>query len=138
MTNEDTCPAPTANADSREYWEGAAREELLLRRCTACGKHHFPPRHLCPSCWSDGLEWTRSAGQGVVYSFTVMRRAPMPAFVKRVPYVVALIELDEGPRMMANIVGDDAFQTSIGDRVGVCFEARGGGSKLPQFRRDVA
>ena len=68
MTNEPGLPAPVPNADSKAYWEAAAREELLLRRCTACGKHHFPPRHLCPKCWSDQLEWTKSAGQGVVYS----------------------------------------------------------------------
>ncbi len=132
---ESGYPAPVPNADSKIYWEGAAREELLLRRCTACAKPHFPPRHLCPHCWSDQLEWVKSAGKGVVYSFTVMHRAPMPAFVKRVPYVVALIDLDEGPRTMANIVGEDALQTCIGDRVFVCFETRAGGSKLPQFKR---
>jgi uncharacterized OB-fold protein len=63
-----------------------------------------------------------------------MHRAPFPAFATRVPYVVALIDLEEGPRMMANIVGDDALHTKIGDRVTVCFEERAGGSKLPQFR----
>jgi len=135
MTNEHEYPAPVANADSKDYWEAAARQELPLKRCTACGRHHFPPRHLCPACWSDALEWTRSAGRGVVYSFNVMRRAPTPAFAKRVPYVVALIDLDEGPRMMANIMGEDACTTAIGDLVSVCYEDRPGGSKPPQFRR---
>ena len=138
MTHDSGCPAPVANADSKVYWEAAAREELLLRRCTACGKHHFPPRYLCPKCWSDELEWTKSTGKGAVYSLTVMYRAPMPAFAKRVPYVVALIDLDEGPRMMANILGENALQTQVGDRVSVCFEARAGGSKLPQFKRSTA
>jgi uncharacterized OB-fold protein len=64
-----------------------------------------------------------------------MYRAPMPSFAKRVPYVVALIDLDEGPRMMANILGDDALETKVDDRVTVCFEARADDSKLPQFRR---
>jgi len=135
MTNESGLPAPVSNADSEAYWEAAAREELVLKRCTACGMSHFPPRHLCPACWSVSLEWTKSSGKGVVYSFTVMQRAPMPAFGQRVPYVVALIDLEEGPRMMANILGDDALQTKIGDHVRVCFETRAGGSKLPQFRR---
>lgn len=135
MSHESGLPAPVPNPDSKGYWEGAAREELLIRRCTACGKHHFPPRHLCPTCWSDALEWTKSAGKGVVYSFTVMHRAPLPAFAQRVPYVVALIDLDEGPRMMANILGEEALDTRIGDRVIVCFETRAGGSKLPQFMR---
>src|SRR5688572_10309306 len=122
MADERRYPAPIVNADSKVYWEAAAGGELLLKRCGACGKTHFPPRHLCPACWSDQLEWTRSCGNGTVYTFTVMHRAPMPEFIARVPYVVALIDLDEGPRLMANIVGDDALQSQIGDRVAVCFE----------------
>ena len=135
MSNETLYPAPTPNADSKVFWAAAANEELVLRQCTACGERHYPPRHLCPKCWSDALAWTPSAGKGSIYSFTVMHRAPMPEFMKRVPYVVALIDLDEGPRMMANVVGDDALQTAIGDRVGVCYETREGGAKLPQFKR---
>jgi len=138
MTDELAYPAPVPNADSKAYWDAAAREELLLRRCTACGMHHFPPRYLCPKCWSNELEWIKATGKGVVYSFTVMHRAPMPAFVKRAPYVVALIDLEEGPRMMANILGDDALETKVGERVWVCYEERAGGSKLPQFKRSAA
>lgn len=130
-----TPPAPLPNADSREFWEAAARDELLLRQCKACHKPHFPPRHLCPHCWSDQLDWVPSAGRGAVYSFTVMHRAPTPDFVGNVPYVVALVDLEEGSRMMANIVGDDALATEVGDRVSVCYEARPGGSKVPQFQR---
>jgi uncharacterized protein len=133
-----TPPAPIPNADSREFWEAAARNELLLRHCTACGKPHFPPRHLCPHCWSEQLDWARSTGKAVVYSFTVMHRAPTPDFVGRVPYVVALVDLAEGPRMMANIVGDDALATAVGDRVSVCYEERPGGSRVPQFRRVIS
>ena len=136
-SEEARYPAPVANADSRAYWEAAAREELLIRRCTSCGKHHFPPRFLCPTCWSEDLEWTKSSGQGVVYTVTVMHRAPMPMFATRVPYVVALVDLDEGPRMMANIVGEAALQTKIGERVAVCFEKRGESAKVPQFRRSA-
>lgn len=130
-------PAPVPNADSRAFWEGAAREELLLRHCTACDKLHYPPRHLCPYCWSDQLNWKPSAGKGTVYSFTVMHRAPTPDFVGSVPYVVALVDLEEGSRMMANVVGDNALATGVGDRVIVCYEDRPGGSKVPQFRREV-
>lgn len=136
MTTQSTYPAPIPNADSRVYWEAAARDELMLKRCAACGKHHFPPRHLCPHCWSDTMEWVRSAGKGAVYSFTIMHRAPTPAFAGRTPYVVALIDLDEGPRMMANIVGDDALATRVGDRVRVCYEDRPGDAKVPQFMHD--
>lgn len=128
-------PAPAPNADSKVYWEGAAQGNLVLKHCRGCGKHHFPPRHLCPFCWSDDLSWAPSSGAGVVYSFTVMHRAPMPAFAARVPYVVALVDLAEGPRMMANVVGDDALAVAVGDRVQVCFEPRGEAAKVPQFHR---
>jgi len=93
------------------------------------------PRHLCPECWSDQLEWVESKGMGTVHSFTVIHRAPISAFAARTPYVVALIELDEGPRMMANVIGDDALSVRIGDRVGVTFEDRGDGAMIPQFNR---
>lgn len=98
---------------------------------------HFMPRYLCPSCWSDALEWVQAKGTGSVHSFTVIRRASSPAFKERVPYVVALIDLDEGPRMMANILGDDALDVAIGERVTLTFEDRGNGT-LPQFKRAAA
>jgi uncharacterized protein len=95
------------------------------------------PRYLCPVCWSDQLEWVGAKGTGSVHSFTVIRRAPAPVFASRLPYVVALIDLDEGPRMIANVIGEDALTVRIGDRVKVTFEDRGGGAMLPQFSREV-
>ncbi|WP_368075994.1 Zn-ribbon domain-containing OB-fold protein [Burkholderia lata] len=134
---EDTVPLPlpVPNADSLPYWEAARAHRLVIRRCTACEALHFMPRHLCPVCWSDRLEWVDSKGTGSVHSFTIVRRAPMAAFTANVPYVVALIDLDEGPRMIANVIGDDALSVRIGDRVGVTFEDRGDGAMLPQFNR---
>ncbi|MCX7141831.1 MAG: Zn-ribbon domain-containing OB-fold protein [Proteobacteria bacterium] len=128
-------PAPIVNPDSQAYWDGARNGRLMIRKCKACGVLHFLPRYLCPSCWSTDLEWIQSSGRGTVHSFTIIRRAPLPAFTDRVPYVVALIELEEGPRMMANILGEDALATGIGDAVEVCFEERGDGAKIPQFSR---
>ena len=128
-------PAPIVNPDSQAYWDGARNGRLMIRKCKACGVLHFLPRYLCPACWSRDLEWIQSSGRGTVHSFTIIRRAPLPAFTDRVPYVVALIELEEGPRMMANILGEDALATGIGDAVEVCFEERGDGAKIPQFSR---
>jgi uncharacterized OB-fold protein len=128
-------PSPISNPDSRAYWEGARQDRLMIRKCKACGATHFLPRYLCPACWSIELEWIQASGRGKVHSFTIIRRAPLPAFAGKVPYVVALIDLDEGPRMMANILGDDALQTRIGDPVEVRFEERGEGAKVPQFVR---
>lgn len=132
---EHQLPKPVANADSLPYWNAARERRLVIRKCHSCGEVHFMPRHLCPHCWSDQLEWVEASGGGEVHSFSVIRRASDPAFADKVPYVVALIELDEGVRMMANILGEDAMSVEIGDRVHVDFEDRGDGALLPQFRR---
>ncbi|WP_153135454.1 Zn-ribbon domain-containing OB-fold protein [Paraburkholderia agricolaris] len=136
---EDTArlplPLPVPNADSLPYWTAARERRLVIRKCSACESLHFMPRYLCPVCWSDRLEWVDSGGTGSVHSFTIIRRAPMSAFAARAPYVVALIDLDEGPRMMANVIGEDALSVRIGDRVCVTFEDRGDGARLPQFNR---
>lgn len=127
-------PLPTVTADSRVYWQAANEGRLVIRSCRACGEKHFLPRYLCPVCWSDELDWVDASGRGTVHSFTVIRRAPLSSYAERVPYVVALVDLDEGPRMMTNIVGDGALDTSIGDKVAVTFEKRGE-QTIPQFTR---
>ena len=132
---ESSLPLPVANADSLPYWNAARERRLLIRKCNACGALHFMPRYLCPACWSDQLEWVEAKGTGSVHSFTIIRRAPMAAFAPRAPYVLALIDLDEGPRMMANVLGEDALSVRIGDRVKVTFEERGEGAMIPQFQR---
>lgn len=135
---ESSLPQPVANADSLPYWNAARERKLLIRKCGACGELHFMPRHLCPACWSDQLEWVDARGTGSVHSFTIVRRAPVATFAAQVPYVVALIDLDEGPRMITNLLGEDALSVKIGDRVEVTFEDRGEGAMLPQFKRVAA
>jgi uncharacterized OB-fold protein len=131
---ESELPIPIVNADAAAYWQGARDGKLLLQRCRGCGRVRFYPRFLCPACWSVEAEWIEASGRGQVYSFTIIHRPPTPAFAARVPYVVALIDLDEGPRMLANVVAEDALETRIGDRVTVRFEGRGE-LTLPQFAR---
>jgi hypothetical protein len=129
-------PAPIVNADSAAYWEGARRDKLRLQRCGDCRTLRFFPRYLCTACGSDRTEWSEVSGRGTVHSFTIVHRAAFPEFQAITPYVVALIDLEEGPRMMTNIVGDDAREVAIGDAVEVVFEARGSeGAKVPQFKR---
>lgn len=128
-------PKPQPNADSLPYWNGARERRLLIRHCTACGEKHFMPRHLCPHCWSDRLEWVESKGIGRVHSYSIVHRAPTAPFAAVVPYVIALIDLDEGPRMFANVVGEKSLEVAIDDRVRVTFEDRGDGAMLPQFSR---
>lgn len=145
-------PVPGGSPDAAPYWAAARQGQLLLRRCRDCGHWHFLPRVLCPQCWSQSLDWLPASGAGHIHSFSIVRRAPLPAFAPLTPYVVALIDLAEGPRMLANIVGSDALESALGDAVQVCFEARdaagepepGGAHSgraqatatvLPQFRR---
>ncbi|TMS58271.1 Zn-ribbon domain-containing OB-fold protein [Imbroritus primus] len=128
-------PAPIANADSTPYWDAARADKLVLPHCRSCGHTFFMPRHQCPQCWSADLEWKQASGRGTVHSFSVVRRASLATFAARTPYVLALIDLEDGPRMMTNIVGEGALDTRIGDAVTVCFEACADGAKLPQFQR---
>jgi uncharacterized OB-fold protein len=127
-------PQPEANGDSRPYWAAAHEHRLVVRRCRACGARHFMPRVQCPSCWSDELEWMDCSGFGTVYSMSIVHRAPTANFAAVTPYVIALIDLEEGPRMFSNIVGEGALEVSIGERVKVTFETRGD-AVLPQFMR---
>ncbi len=97
-------PLPKPTATSRPFWEAARKHELTLQRCGACGKFIYYPRDRCPYCFSDNLSWKRVSGRGTLYSYTVVHRASSRAFADA-PYVLAIVELDEGPRMTTNIVG---------------------------------
>ncbi|MHB8383107.1 MAG: Zn-ribbon domain-containing OB-fold protein [Candidatus Binataceae bacterium] len=94
-------PLPKPSPTSRPFWVAARRHELKLQRCAACGKFIYYPRPRCPYCFGDNLEWRQVSGRGKVYSFTIVRRASHRAFTD--PYVLAIVELEEGPRMTANI-----------------------------------
>jgi uncharacterized OB-fold protein len=127
-------PLPRPDKDSKPYWDGARQHELLLQQCSECEKFRFYPRSVCPYCFSDRFEWRASKGRGSVYSFTVIHRAPSPAFRDKVPYVLALIELEEGVRMMSNVIECDPAAVRIGRAVEVVFEDLTEEITLPKFR----
>jgi uncharacterized OB-fold protein len=127
-------PLPTIDPESAPYWSALKDNRLILKHCRDCGRHHFYPRALCPHCHSDALEWSDARGTGSIYSFTVARRPAGPAFKADAPYVVAVIDLDEGARMMTNIVTDDVDAVRIGQRVAVQFDAVTDEVTLPRFR----
>ena len=131
--NDPELPAPAPNGDSRPFWDAAREGRLLIRRCLSCETAHFMPRNLCPHCWSDRLAWVESGGGGRVAAFSIVHRAPTAAFARIAPYVVALIELDEGPRLFSNILGRRSREVATGSRVTVVFEERAGGIRVPQF-----
>lgn len=129
-------PAPLPTPDAGSYWQAAQDGRLSLQHCSACAKHRFPPRALCPYCQSTDMSWVDASGDGIVHSFTIVHRAPSQAFRAVTPYVIALVDLAEGARMMTNIVGPGALDVAIGDAVEVTFEARGEqGEAIPQFKR---
>ena len=104
MTNTYTKPLPQADDESREFYEGARRHELMLMRCLACLAWRLPSRPRCPDCWSTETEWAQASGRGMLYSFGIMHQK-FPGFADDVPYNYAVVELEEGPRMVSNIVG---------------------------------
>ena len=109
--DERMLPAP--NPVSAPYWEGLAAGELRLQRCTACGVAQFYPRALCSSCAGD-VEWFTASGEGEVHTFSVVQTHPVEPFASLVPFVLAIVELAEGPRMMTNVIGCDPAEVRIG------------------------
>jgi hypothetical protein len=130
----DGRPLPEIDEESRGFWEACARHELWLGRCASCRRLRHPPRAVCPACLSSEVEWVRSAGVGTVYSFTVTHQNHAPGFRERLPYVLALVELDEGVRLMTTVVGCAPDAVRIGMPVAVEWDDVGPGISLPVFR----
>jgi uncharacterized OB-fold protein len=115
-------PLPVIDGESRPFWEGARAKQLRIMRCRECRRYFFYPRELCPHCHSTAVEWVTASGRGTIYTFTIARRPAGPAFKPDVPYAVALVELEEGPRLMTNIVTADVDKIRIGQKVKAVFE----------------
>ncbi len=127
-------PRPTPTPLTTPFWEATGRGELLIQECSRCGTTIFYPRYNCTSCGSRELAWKRAAGTGTLYTYTVARRPTHPAFVDRVPYVIAVVELDEGPHVTTNLVDCDPERIQIGMRVELAFDEAVDGIALPLFR----
>ena len=127
-------PRPPRTADSLAYWEAAHEGRLIIQRCDDCGTPRFYPRVPCSRCWSDRVSWIDASGRGTIYSFTIVHRPPSAGFADAAPYAVALVELEEGVRMMANVLAEDPSTVSVGDLVEVVFERLDDTVTLPQFR----
>lgn len=110
----------------KAYWDATAAGRFVLPECTACGQVYWYPRAACPACGSKDIAWREASGRGSIYSYSVLRRASEP-------YVLAYIELEEGPRMLSNIVHCDIDTLFIGQQVKVIFEATSTGLHVPMF-----
>jgi uncharacterized OB-fold protein len=118
--------APPVNSETQPFWDAAGEGKLLYKKCAACGEPHFYPRPHCPFCFSDNVEWQEASGRGTIYTYSVMRRAP-------VPYAIAYVTLAEGPTMMTNIVDCDLDSIKIGQPVRLVFKPSEGGPPVPMF-----
>ena len=114
------------------FWEGCSRNELLLQQCSACGTFRHPPSAVCPSCLSAQHAWVAASGRGTVYTFAIVRQALAKAWEDKVPYTVAVIELEEGPRFLTELVDVAPDDVTIGMPVEVSFTERDGVT-LPLF-----
>jgi uncharacterized OB-fold protein len=121
------------DSDSRPYWEGLAQGELRIQHCNACSKAVFYPRLICPHCHADQLSWIAASGKGTIYSYTVAHQGFGP-FAADVPFVIAIVELEEGARMMSRIVDAPRERVAVGAAVRVTFESVGEDLTLPYFR----
>ena len=129
-------PLPVADPVTAPFWESVRAHAMRVQHCNACGRGIFYPRGICPLCFSTDLAWEIAAGTGVVQAFTIVHRHPNPAFNEAVPYVVALIELDEGVRMLSNVIGiePDPAQVRVGLPVEVVYDDVSDEVTLPKFK----
>jgi uncharacterized OB-fold protein len=127
-------PLPDLRNAGAPFFSHAARGVLALPRCIACARAFWPPRPRCPRCASSDVEWTTSGGQGTIHTFTIVRQSGDPHFRTKVPYAVAMIDLDEGVRVMSNVVDTPLETLHIGQRVEGTFEPAADGIAIPLFR----
>ena len=125
-------PLPTPTPISGPHWDGCREGELRAQRCPHCEVWIFIPQPVCPNCLSGELEWVASSGRGQVYSYTIVHRPQQPAF--DIPYVVAIVELEEGFTMLTNLVDCDPEDVAVGLPVEVVFRAMTDEITLPYFR----
>jgi uncharacterized protein len=112
---------PEPDAFTRPYWDAAADGRLLLRRCASCGRTHHYPREFCPYCWSEDVTWETASGRAALYTWSVVHRNDLPPFGARTPYVAAVVDLAEGPRMMTEIVECEAARLRAGAALELTF-----------------
>lgn len=131
MGKQDITPI---DPDGAPWWDGVAQGELRYQRCHDCGSAIFYPRSLCPECFSSRLVWNAAAGGGTVYAFTVVHRSPDRRLATEVPYVLALVDVDEGFRMLTRLIDAPPGEVRVGQRVRLTFYKSPDGRDLPCFR----
>lgn len=128
-------PLPTVVGETKPYWDYCRRGELLIQRCDKCGEYQFYPRGICANCWSDdSIRWVQASGRGTVWTYTVTYQNRTPGFAEGVPYVLAVVELEEGVKMFTNIVDCNPRELTIGMAVEVTFVRATDQITVPYFK----
>ncbi|HBY95408.1 MAG: Zn-ribbon domain-containing OB-fold protein [Ardenticatenaceae bacterium] len=127
-------PVPPIHPWTEPYWDAAKSGKLMIQCCQACHQNIFYPRLSCPFCFSDRIEWIECSGRGSVYTFSVVRNNPPSAFADDLPFVIAIVRLEEGVQMMTNIVACDPADVYCDMPVAVTFERLNDEITLPKFR----
>lgn len=128
---------PLVDSVNKPFWDSAAQHVLKIQRCSSCGHHQYPPIVFCPKC-ADELEWETASGRATLYTFTVIRRIVNPAFEEEVPYNVSIVQLEEGPLLLSNVVGVDVDDLVIGMPLDVTYDDIAEGVSLPKFKPAAA
>jgi uncharacterized protein len=126
-------PAPQPTVDTAEFWDGLKDGKFLLAKCDSCASIIWFPRKFCPKCGSIETSWIESSGKGTIYTYTVVHRSMLPDFAASGPYVIAYVELEEGPRIMTNIVNVDPESVTVGAAVQVVYTPTVDGAALYRF-----
>ena len=125
---------PTIEEESRPFWDAAREGKFLIRRCEACHAAHHYPRPFCPVCWSGDVVWEQASGRGTLYTYSTIFVNDLPPFGERLPYVAAAVDLEEGPRVMTNIVDCDPAMLTVGMAVQVTYQEITPEITAPMFR----
>lgn len=131
-------PVPIVNPWAKPFWDAAREEKLILQKCQDCDKHIFYPRIACPHCFSDKVEWIEASGKGMVYSYTVVTNNAPSAFIQDMPFVIAIVKLEEGVQMLSNIINCNPDDVECDMPVEVTFEKLNDEFTLPKFRPVMA
>ena len=129
-------PLPMVTPENERYWQGARDHQLWLRNCRSCDRTYFYPRDICPTCGGRDVEWKQVSGRATLYTYAIVHRAPSPAFADIAPYVTAIVDLEEGGRMMTNLVDvePDPATITVGMPLQVTFDDVTPEVTLPKFR----
>jgi uncharacterized protein len=125
---------PTPDDASQPWWDATAESRLLIVHCNVCDEVHYYPRPFCPRCGGESVSWQEASGDATLYTWSVVHQNDLPPFAQKVPYVAAVVDLAEGPRMMSNVVGCEFEDLHVGMALHVDFEDIGEGFHIPVFR----